>query len=165
MFWLLFVLLVPVVSLALVVTLDGPPPGGDVLPGPTGLSWLDARLSRLKTWHAVTALVLTALVLVGAASHEPEPFLVLAGAVVLGLAARAWRRELVLLMALPDESFPGRHDKLAWLVLLVALPPLGVAGFRAYRVAHLPGIDAWLADAAAAAARAKPAPLPDGPLA
>jgi hypothetical protein len=52
--------------------------------------------------------------------------------------ARAWQKEFVFLMGLRDEQFPGRHDKLIWVVLLLALAPIGVWFFRAYRLAHWP---------------------------
>jgi hypothetical protein len=152
MFLALVILAVPLLSLALVLKLDNPAPAH--VAGPTGVAWLDWWLKRMRVWHVVAAVALTGLIYAAMAeSHNPEPFLFLAALVVLGLFLRAWRSELVALMGLPDDAFPGRSDKLVWGLLLVVLPPLGLWAFRAYRRAH------W----AEPAAGVKPAPLPEGP--
>ena len=44
-----------------------------------------------------------------------------------------WFEEMVWLMRQPDEVFPGRYDKLIWVALLIALPPLGVPALWAFR--------------------------------
>jgi hypothetical protein len=60
------------------------------------------------------------------------------GGVVLVLAALSglaflWFRELLGLMAMSDDAFPGRFDKVLWFVLLVLLPPVGLAAFATFR--------------------------------
>lgn len=79
-----------------------------------------------------------AVILIGglAASlfHEaPLTGLVLLLAVGLAMFAWAWVREFVHLMGVADDSFPGRHDKVLWVVLMVLLPPIGVAAFSIFR--------------------------------
>jgi len=51
---------------------------------------------------------------------------------------RVWQGEFVFLMGLGDADFPGRHDKVIWAILLLALAPIGVWFFRAYRLVHWP---------------------------
>jgi hypothetical protein len=67
---------------------------------------------------------------------------------------RVWQGEFVFLMGLADAEFPGRHDKVIWAILLVAMAPIGVWFFRAYRLAH------WPAPAPAAEAEADAATQP-----
>lgn len=58
---------------------------------------------------------------------------------VLGIVAAfawSWFREFTGLMAMGDECFPGRHDKLIWVGLMVFLPPVGLAAFRMFRHAY-----------------------------
>jgi hypothetical protein len=57
---------------------------------------------------------------------------------VLAWFVRNWRKEFVFLMGLRDDDLPGRHDKLIWATMLVALAPIGVWFFRSYRLAHWP---------------------------
>jgi hypothetical protein len=64
--------------------------------------------------------------------------LVLSLAAGFVMFARAWVREFGFLMRLSDDAFPGRHDKLGWTVLLIALPPVGVDLFSRFRLAHWP---------------------------
>src|SRR5438445_8679105 len=88
---------VPVLTLALVLNLDATDEPAEGVAGPSGWPWLDLRLSRLRVWHAVVSIALTALIFAGVFSHhdgEGFPFL-LAGLLVLGLFLRAWRHELV----------------------------------------------------------------------
>ncbi len=40
-------------------------------------------------------------------------------------------------MGLRDDDFPGRHDKLIW-VLVFVFAPVGAWFFRSYRLAHWP---------------------------
>jgi len=49
-----------------------------------------------------------------------------------------WMRELITLMGLGDEAFPGRHDKILWFALLVLLPPIGMIAFSVFRRAYWP---------------------------
>jgi hypothetical protein len=158
----LLILLIPVLSLALVLKLDDPPPPAHVPAGPTGVGWLDSWIYRIRIWHVLASLVLTGLLFAAMGSRDPEPFFVLAMLVVLALGIRTWKNEVVTLMSTPDDAFPGRNDKLTWLVLLVLVPPLGIAAFRTYRRARWP--ERIVAAAASYAhAAAKPDPFPEGP--
>ena len=63
--------------------------------------------------------------------------------VLLSLAAAVafltlWIRELITLMGLGDDAFPGRHDKVLWLALLVLLPPIGLLTFSIFRRVYWP---------------------------
>ena len=60
---------------------------------------------------------------------------------VVFLCTRAWIREFSFLMALRDEDFPGRSDKLVWVILLTVMVPIGFWTFRSFREAHWPGLD------------------------
>jgi hypothetical protein len=62
----------------------------------------------------------------------------LAVAALLVALLLGWLHEFVFLMGLGDESFPGRHDKLAWIALFVLLPPVGAVAFWMYRHACWP---------------------------
>jgi len=66
---------------------------------------------------------------------------VLALAFVLLTFARAWRYEFIGLMNRTDDSFPGRFDKLIWVVVMVFLPPVGYTCLRAYRRATLSAVE------------------------
>jgi hypothetical protein len=55
---------------------------------------------------------------------------------VLAWFARAWCNEFVFLMGVRDENFPGRNDKLIWVVVLLAFAPFSVWLFRSYRLAR-----------------------------
>lgn len=68
-------------------------------------------------------------------AREILVFLVLAALVMMLIF---WVRELVTLMGLGDEAFPGRHDKILWFLLLVALPPIGMVAFSVFRRAYWP---------------------------
>ena len=136
----LLILLVPVLTLAIVLKLDLPDPNTLVVDhGPTGVAWVDAWLIRVKLWHVLVSITLTALIFASVlATHrigvEDAGFaFVLTSLLLLGLFLRAWRHEFVILMAQPDNVFPGRHDKLIWVLMFLILPPLAVGSFRAYR--------------------------------
>ena len=58
--------------------------------------------------------------------------------IVLGLFLKVWRDEFVFLMGRNDDDFPGRHDKLVWVVVLLVFAPAGTWFFRSYRLAHWP---------------------------
>jgi hypothetical protein len=133
---LLFFLAVPLLLLAVVVKLDAPPEEVEARAGygrVMGLPWLDDLLHRLKPWHAVVAVVVTGLVFAAASGPRNEALVFLAAAVLLGLFARAWRDEFVRVMLMSEDDFLHRYDRVVWIVLLVALPPVGVSFFRAYR--------------------------------
>lgn len=62
----------------------------------------------------------------------------LLGLAVIVMLVVLWVRELVTLMGLGDEAFPGRFDKVLWFALLVLLPPIGVPAFAIFRRAYWP---------------------------
>lgn len=74
------------------------------------------------------------------------PVAVLAAITIPMILAWLWIREIVQLMGLSDDAFPGRHDKALWLALMVVLPPIGVPAFcifrRAYWTSEKPSVDA-----------------------
>lgn len=159
---LLWLLIIPVLTWVVAVALDVPArrskSEGD---GPTGVTAIDRLMIRLRPWRAATSILLAWLLFLAIVSHQPE-FCLLLAVLLMALFVPTWRHELTLLMALPDDAFPGRNDKIAWIVLMVLLPPVGFRASRSYRAAHLPGVDAaWVADTAAPVV--KPAPLPEGP--
>jgi len=57
---------------------------------------------------------------------------------VLAMAVFFWIHELIALMGLGDEAFPGRHDKVLWFALMVLLPPVGAITFSMFRRAYWP---------------------------
>jgi hypothetical protein len=95
-------------------------------------------LYRYKLWQLAAAVVLCALLFSMASVREPMIPLALAVLFVLGLFVRAWQTEFIFLMGLRDDDFPGRHDKLIWVVVLLAFAPIGPWFFRSYRLAHWP---------------------------
>jgi len=58
--------------------------------------------------------------------------------IVLGLYLRTWRDEFIFLMGLRDDDFPGRNDKLIWVLVLLVFAPVGPWLFRSHRLAHWP---------------------------
>jgi hypothetical protein len=56
----------------------------------------------------------------------------------LALFLLIWVREIVQLMGLSDDVFPGRNDKSLWLALMVLMPPIGVPAFSIFRRAYWP---------------------------
>ena len=62
-------------------------------------------------------------------------FLALGGVIIFAII---WVREIVQLMGLGDDAFPGRHDKMLWLALIVVLPPIGISAFSIFRRAYWP---------------------------
>jgi hypothetical protein len=98
------------------------------------------RHPRFTIRQLMAAVALVALLLIIGNGPSPEARLALTLLALGALIwfARTWQKEFVFLMELRDEQFPGRHDKLIWVVLLLALAPIGVWFFRAYRLAHWP---------------------------
>ena len=99
---------------------------------------VERRISgyRYKLWQLVVAVVLCALLFSIVAVREPIVPITLAGLLVLGLFLRAWQAEFIFLMGLRDDDFPGRHDKVIWVIMLLAFAPVGPWFFRSYRLAH-----------------------------
>jgi hypothetical protein len=99
------------------------------------------RPSQFTIGQMMGAVAVAALVLLFFASRPgPERIfpLTLLALWVLAWFFRNWRGEFVSLMGLRDEDFPGRHDKLIWVAMVLFLAPIGVWFFRAYRLAHWP---------------------------
>jgi hypothetical protein len=132
MFLLLAAIVVSLLMLYLVRKLDGSAPRYGLSRG------FAAWFREVKLWQVALAIALSALVFAAFTSHEGAPFVFLLFLAALVLLVRAWRHEFLFLMALHDEEFPGRNDKLAWIALMVILPPVGLWTFRAYREAHWP---------------------------
>jgi hypothetical protein len=104
------------------------------------------RIGRgLKTlqftlWHMMMVVVITALLLaaITAGPHSEGAWIVILALLVLAWFVRVWCNQFVFLMALRDDDFPGRHDKLIWVFILFAFAPISVWFFRSYRLAHWP---------------------------
>jgi hypothetical protein len=99
------------------------------------------RALQFRLWHVVITVLVTALVL---RAFGPGPFsdrmaaMAALSVLVLAWFVRAWCNQFVYLMGLRDDDFPGRHDKLIWVLLLFVFPPITVWFFRTYRLAHWP---------------------------
>jgi hypothetical protein len=91
-----------------------------------------------RLWQLVVAVALCALLFSTATVPAPIVPLTLAALLLLGLFLRAWQSEFVFLMGLRDDDFPGRYDKLIWVLVLLAFAPIGPWFFRSYRLAHWP---------------------------
>jgi hypothetical protein len=99
------------------------------------------RPSQITIGQMMAAVAVVALLLLFFASGPGFESLfsaTLLALCVLAWFVRNWRKEFVFLMGLRDEEFPGRHDKLIWVGMLLLLAPIGVWVFRAYRLAHWP---------------------------
>ena len=86
----------------------------------------------------VVVLALVFAATTGARGFERILPIFLLSLMVLTWFCRAWRHEFVLLMEKGDGDFPGRSDKLIWVLLLLLLAPIGVWFVRSYRLAHWP---------------------------
>jgi hypothetical protein len=95
-------------------------------------------LTQFKLWQLAVALAIAGLLVAALTSHAPGFPLSLIGLIVLALLLRAWRNEFVFLMGRPDDDFPGRNDKLIWVIVLLFFAPVGLWFFRSYRMAHWP---------------------------
>jgi hypothetical protein len=100
------------------------------------LRWVVRRLKRIRLWHVMAVVAILALLM--ATADAPGLWLLFGGFAILVFAARAWIKEMVFLMTLHDEDFPGRFDKLVWAFLLTVLAPVGYWAFRRFRNAHWP---------------------------
>jgi hypothetical protein len=112
-----------------------------VVPEPLAGAGRAIRPSQVTLGQMMAAVALAAIVLLFfTAGPGPERVFstTLVALCVLAWFVRNWRKEFVFLMGLRDEEFPGRHDKLIWVGMLLALAPVGVWVFRAYRLAHWP---------------------------
>ncbi|MFO0954571.1 MAG: hypothetical protein U0835_26095 [Isosphaeraceae bacterium] len=130
------ILVLPLTALAFLIWLEslaGRGEGSAATFRKAGAGWLEGVLFRLRPWQVVAAVALTCLVLAGVVARHGGPYLALAGLLAGVLFARVWVHSFVELMSSPDEAFPGRHDKLVWVLLLVFLPPVGLVCLRDYR--------------------------------
>ena len=98
-------------------------------------AWVD-RFRQFRLWQVVAAAA--GLAVLFALAESPPLLATVAGLAVLVLFARVWIREFLFLMDRREDDFPARLDKTTWVVLLVALAPVGLWLFRAYRLAHWP---------------------------
>jgi len=101
------------------------------------------RLTRFKLWQLTGTVAICGLLFAVMTASSPIPFLLLLLA-VLGLFLKFWRDEFVFLMGRNDDDFPGRHDKLVWVVVLLVFAPAGTWFFRSYRLTHWPEPDGQL---------------------
>jgi hypothetical protein len=135
-FLLLFVVL-PALVVGLFALLYGL---GQVV-SPEGLRRIGRSLWPLQfnLWQMMTGVAVAALVLITFEWGYAAAFAaILISLCVLAWFIRNWRNEFVFLMGLRDDDFPGRNDKLVWVVLLLILAPISVWFFRSYRLAHWP---------------------------
>jgi hypothetical protein len=96
------------------------------------------RISQYKLWQLMIAVALLGLLFSMTTVQAPIVPLSLAVLIVLVLFVKAWRDEFILLMGLRDEDFPGRNDKMIWVLVLMFFAPVGTWFFRAYRLTHWP---------------------------
>ena len=96
------------------------------------------RLAQFKLWQLIVAVILCGLFFSMTSVTSPVVPFMLAILIVLGLYLRTWRDEFIFLMGLRDDDFPGRNDKLIWVLVLVVFAPVGPWLFGSYRLAHWP---------------------------
>jgi hypothetical protein len=99
------------------------------------------RAWRFNLWHMMAAVLVGGLLLMALSappSYERGFAVLVLCLLVLVWFVRNWCNEFVFLMGLRDEDLPGRHDKLIWVVVLLALAPISVWLFRSFRLAHWP---------------------------
>lgn len=99
-----------------------------------------------RTWHTVSnsyrGVSFFGVLIVGMAlsamNESFYPLIVIASISAILMGLWTWIREIVNLMGLNDEAFPGKHDKVLWLALMILLPPIGVPAFCVFRRAYWP---------------------------
>jgi hypothetical protein len=90
-------------------------------------------------WHMMIAVAVAALViLMFTLGYEIALAFILMSVFVQAWFVRVWCHEFFFLMGLRDDDFPGRHDRLIWLIGLVAFAPLSLWVFRSFRLARWP---------------------------
>jgi hypothetical protein len=125
---------VPMLFLVLIRYLDGSRSAFSARAGLAG--WL----GQVKLWQVAAAVALTACVYaVLMARHQMGgfPFFLIV-LCLIGLFLHAWRREFLFVMSRRDDEFPGSNDRLIWILLLIAFPPVGYWLFRPFREEHWP---------------------------
>jgi hypothetical protein len=96
------------------------------------------RFTRFKLSHLMGLVVICGLFFAMATVSSPIfPFSLIV-LILAGLFLKVWRDEFVFLMGRNDSDFPGPHDKLVWVVVLLVFAPAGTWFFRSYRLAHWP---------------------------
>ncbi len=96
---------------------------------------------RFNFWHMMAAVMVAGLVLFAITappSFEKGFAATMLALLIMAWFIRTWCNEFVILMSLRDEDLPGRNDKLIWVVMLLALAPISVWLFRAFRLAYWP---------------------------
>jgi hypothetical protein len=99
------------------------------------------RAWRFNLWHMMAAVIVGGLLLLAFSappSFEKVFAIVVLALLILAWFVRNWCNEFAFLMGLRDEDLPGRNDKLIWVVVLLALAPIGVWLFRSFRLAYWP---------------------------
>jgi hypothetical protein len=96
------------------------------------------RFSRFKLWQLMGLVIICGLFFAMMTARQPIVPFYLIVLLVLSLFLKIWRDEFVFLMGRNDSDFPGRHDKLVWVVALLVFAPAGVWFFRTYRLVHWP---------------------------
>lgn len=99
--------------------------------------WVDGAVRGAEGWPALVLLggFLSTLALL--TLRDTGWALVMLAGTIGALAVAAWVHQFVTLMSMADDAFPGRHDKLVWVALMLLLPPAGMLAFRGYQRAHL----------------------------
>lgn len=107
---------------------------------PEAREWDDLarRLRRFQLRHLMLGVAAAAWVFWLFTTNLVAWPLLMAGVVLLVRFLRIWRDEVVHLMGRGEGEFPGRQDRVVWLLILIFLGPLGVWFFRGYRLAHWP---------------------------
>jgi hypothetical protein len=98
------------------------------------------RVMRYNLWHMMAVVAVAALLLFALTSGPAGAMFssILLCLLILAWFVRAWCDQFVFLMGMGDDDFPGRHDKLIWVFLLLAFAPIAVWFFKSYRLAHWP---------------------------
>ncbi len=97
------------------------------------------RPFQLTIWQMMAVVAVAALVILAFLEGYATAFAVIViSHLLMAWFVRVWCHEFVFLMGLRDHDFPGRHDKLIWVLMLLVLAPLGPWVFRSYRLARWP---------------------------
>jgi hypothetical protein len=96
------------------------------------------RAWQFNLWHLIAAVFVSGLMLVafGSPGRDRKFSALLLALGILVWFARCWCNEFLFLMGLRDEDLPGRHDKIVWAFVLLAMAPIGVWVFRSFRTAY-----------------------------
>ncbi len=92
----------------------------------------------IKGWHLFAAALAFLLFLASMRGPDGAIFFFLMALLIVGYYLYWWQKEFLFLMSLKDDQLPGRHDKLIWAFVLIALAPIGLWVFRSYHLAMWP---------------------------